>query len=53
MLDRAEINRALAKALAYEAAGKRDEAREYAGRVVEMLRDAGLVSVIYTRERDR
>lgn len=36
-IDRAEINRALAKAIAYKQCGKDDAAREWARRVVTLL----------------
>lgn len=37
MIDRVEINRALAKAIAYKACGKEREAEEWARRLVQLL----------------
>ncbi len=44
MVDRAEFSRVLGKVLAYAACGKRDDARQWAARLVSMLRAEGLVS---------
>ena len=41
-IDRAEASQALAKAIAYHQAGKAAMAREWAQRLVAMLRDAGI-----------
>ena len=41
-IDRAAASRALAKAIAYHQAGKAAMAREWAQRLVAMLRDAGI-----------
>lgn len=43
MIDRQEASRALGKILAYLAVGKMADARHWAGRLVGMLRAAGLV----------
>jgi hypothetical protein len=40
-IDRAAASRALAKAIAYHQAGKAEMAKEWADRLVAMLRDAG------------
>lgn len=37
MLDRSEINRALAKAIAYKQCGKDDEAEEWGRKLIELL----------------
>jgi hypothetical protein len=41
-IDRAASSQALAKAIAYHNAGKAAQAREWAQRLVAMLRDAGI-----------
>ena len=41
-IDRAAASQALAKAIAYHQAGKAELAREWAQRLVAMLRDAGI-----------
>jgi hypothetical protein len=41
-IDRAAASRALAKAIAYHQAGNTRMAKEWAQRLVEMLRDAGI-----------
>jgi hypothetical protein len=41
-IDRAAASRALAKAIAYHQAGKATMAKEWAQRLVAMLRDAGI-----------
>jgi hypothetical protein len=41
-IDRAAASRALAKAIAYHQAGKAAMAKEWAQRLVAMLRDAGI-----------
>jgi hypothetical protein len=42
MIDRAIINQALAKTLAYQAAGKPELASQWAHRLIELLRDSGV-----------
>lgn len=42
-IDRSELNRALARALAYHETGEADKADNYARQVVRMLRDAGVL----------
>lgn len=44
MIDRAEVARALAKALAYKGCGKDDEAAEWARRLVELLECAEILA---------
>jgi hypothetical protein len=41
-IDRSAASRALAKAIAYHKAGKAEMAKEWAQRLVAMLRDAGI-----------
>ncbi len=41
-IDRAAASQALAKAIAYQQAGKAAMAKEWAQRLVAMLRDAGI-----------
>jgi hypothetical protein len=41
-IDRAAASQALAKAIAYHKAGKAELAREWAQRLVAMVRDAGI-----------
>jgi hypothetical protein len=43
MIDRTEINRALAKAIAYKACGKQDEAALWAHRLVRLLECAEIL----------
>ena len=45
-MDRAEFSRVLGKVLAYAACGKRDDARQWAARLVSMLRAEGLVCAV-------
>jgi len=44
MIDRSEINRALAKAIAYKQCGKDREAAEWAARLVRLLEVAHIVA---------
>lgn len=44
MIDRSEVNRALAKALAYKQCGKDREAERWAVRLVELLECADILS---------
>lgn len=44
MIDRQEVNRALAKAIAFKQCGKHAEASAWAVRLVELLDCAGIVS---------
>lgn len=44
MIDRSEINRALAKAIAYKACGKQREAELWAARLVELLECADILA---------
>ena len=43
-LDRSEINRALAKAIAYKNCGKDDQANEWARKLVELLECAEILA---------
>ena len=43
MLDRTEINRALAKAIAYKQCGKDEKARVWAARLVIFLEEGGIL----------
>lgn len=43
-MDRSEINRALAKAMAYKNCGKQDLAEEWARQLVELLECAEILS---------
>lgn len=43
-MDRTEINRALAKAIAYKQCGKHDEAREWARKLVTLLECAEILT---------
>ena len=43
-MDRAEINRALAKAIAYKNCGKETEAREWARKLIELLELAEILT---------
>jgi hypothetical protein len=43
MIDRSEVNRALAKALAYKQCGKDREAEAWARRLVELLECASIL----------
>ncbi len=43
-VDKSEINRALAKALAYQQCGKLDEARQWGSVLKELLRDCGILA---------
>jgi hypothetical protein len=44
MLDRSEISRALAKAIAYKQCGKDADAREWARKLVELLECAEILA---------
>ena len=44
-IDRSEINRALAKAIAYKQAGKHFEAAEWAEKLVKLLGSAEILSL--------
>jgi hypothetical protein len=43
-LDRSEINRALAKAIAYKNCGKDDQASEWARKLIELLECAEILA---------
>jgi hypothetical protein len=43
-MDRSEISRALAKAIAYKQCGKDDDAREWARKLVELLECAEILA---------
>lgn len=43
-MDRSEINRALAKAIAYKNCGKDEDARQWARRLVELLECADILT---------
>jgi hypothetical protein len=43
-MDRKEISRALAKAIAYKNCGKEDEAREWARKLIELLELAEILT---------
>jgi hypothetical protein len=45
MIDRNEASRNLAKVLAYLNCGKHEDAYDYACRLIEQLRDAGLTEL--------
>lgn len=45
-MDRAELNRALAKAIAYKQCGKQDEAEAWARRLVELLECADILQPV-------
>jgi hypothetical protein len=54
MIDRSEVNRALAKAIAYKQCSKQHDAEQWARRLVEMLECADiLTSNIEQRWSDR
>jgi hypothetical protein len=42
-IDRSEVNRALAKAIAYKACGKQDKAQAWAVRLVRLLQVANIL----------
>lgn len=44
MIDRSEVNRALAKALAYKACGKEPEAQAWAAELVRLLECAEILT---------
>ena len=44
MIDRSEVSRALAKAIAFKNVGKDDEARSWAIRLVELLECADILA---------
>lgn len=44
MIDRSEVNRALAKALAFKGCGKDAEAEEWARKLVELLECADILA---------
>jgi hypothetical protein len=44
MLDRSEINRALAKAIAYKQCGKEQDAQAWARKLVELLECASILA---------
>lgn len=46
MIDRAELARALAKAVAYKQCGKQAEAEEWARRLVELLECADILASV-------
>ncbi len=43
MIDRSEVSRALAKAIAYKQCGKQSEAESWARKLVELLECAGIL----------
>jgi len=43
MIDRSEVSRALAKAIAYKQCGKQQEAQQWARRLVELLECAEIL----------
>lgn len=43
MIDRAEVSRALAKAIAYKQCGKDEEAEEWAAKLVHLLECANIL----------
>ncbi len=43
MVDRSEVSRALAKALAYKACGKQEDAEKWAARLVRLLECGGIL----------
>lgn len=43
-MDRSEINRALAKAIAYKGCGEDDKANQWAARLIELLDAAAILS---------
>jgi hypothetical protein len=43
MIDRSEVNRALAKAIAYKQCGKDHEAKQWARRLIELLECASIL----------
>lgn len=49
-MDRAELNRALAKAIAFKYAGKQDEAEEWARELVRLLECADILAARGTSE---
>jgi hypothetical protein len=51
MIDRSEVNRALAKAIAYKNCGKDAEAREWAAELVRLLECAEILRDVHTRIR--
>jgi hypothetical protein len=44
-MDRSAMTQALAKALAYQAAGKSEVATEWAHKLIELMRDAGIAGL--------
>ncbi len=44
MIDRSEVNRALAKAIAYKNCGKQDAAEQWAAELVRLLECADILS---------
>lgn len=44
MIDRSEVNRALAKAIAYKACGKEVEANRWAARLVNLLEASAILT---------
>ena len=51
-MDRSEFSRVLGKVLAYAACGKRDDARQWAARLVSMLQAEGLVCAMAAAHPD-
>jgi hypothetical protein len=49
-IDRSEVSRALAKALAYKACGKQRDAEHWAARLVELLECADIIRSEYVSE---
>ena len=45
MIDRSEVSRALAKAIAYKQCGKQQEAQQWARKLVELLECAEILKV--------
>lgn len=51
MIDRSEVSRALAKALAYKACGKDQAAHVWAARLVELLECAAILNHVWADDR--
>lgn len=50
-MDRSEINRALAKAIAYKQCGKHDQAEQWAARLLGLLECADIIAPQYRNLR--
>lgn len=53
MIDRSEVNRALAKAIAYKHCGKDDKANAWAARLVELLQCANILGGMSAADWER